>query len=171
VTNKAFYLKMAGLQQRLGKPWAEVSFAELPKGTGASFSQLTQQIQGSNPLLQTQMLASAKTVREAGTQVIDGVPTTHYTGTYNVAAALAKMPPSFRRTEQKTMKALGIKTVAFNAWIDAQHQVRRIVVSQQGGMEQVRVTMQVTGINQPISISYPPASQVTTIPASALRRA
>src|SRR5487761_1707641 len=169
LTNRAIYMKMALLSQQLHKPWAEIPFATLQRGTGVNLGQLIQQVQSNNPLVQTQMLASAKNVRAVGTQTIDGVKTTRYTGSYTVAAGIAKLPSSLRATERKGLAALGIKVVDFNAWIDAQHQMRKIVVAENGSTERMTVTLQVTSINRPVSVTIPPASQVATIPASALR--
>jgi hypothetical protein len=168
LTNRTIYLKMAVLSQELHKPWVKISFSQLQKGTGVNFSQLTQQVQSNNPLVQTRMLAAAKDVRKVGTQTIDGVSTTHYSGSYPVSAGLAKLPASLRAAEQKGLQTLGIKTVRFNVWIDGQHQTRKIVVTETGSVETIKVTMQVTGINHPVSVTLPPASQVATIPASAL---
>ena len=169
LTDKTIYLKMALLSQQLHKPWAAIPFSVLQQGTGINLSQLTQQVQNNNPLVQTQMLAGAKNVRAVGTQTIDGVRTTRYTGSYTVAAGIAKLPSSLRATERKGLAALGIKVVDFNAWIDAQHQMRKIVVAENGSTERMTVTLQVTSINRPVSVTIPPASQVATIPASALR--
>jgi hypothetical protein len=169
LTTRSIYLKMALLAQELHKPWVKISFSQLQQGTGINLSQLTQQVQSNNPLVQTQMLAAAKDVRAVGTQTIDGVRTTHYTGSYPVSAGLAKLPASVRAVEQKGLRTLGIKTVRFNLWIDGQHQTRKIVATETGSAERVTVTMQVTGINQPVSVTLPPASQVATIPASALQ--
>jgi hypothetical protein len=168
LTHRSIYLKMAPLSQQLHKPWAKISFSDLQQGTGVNLSQLTQQVQNSNPLMQTQMLAAAKDVRAVGTQTIDGVTTTHYTGTYSLSAGLAKLPASQRAVAQKGLQTLGVKTVRFNVWIDGQHQTRKIVVAEAGSVENMTMTMQVTGINQPVSVTLPPASQVATIPASAL---
>jgi hypothetical protein len=168
LTNRTIYLKMALLSQELHKPWVKISFSQLHQGTGISFSQLTQQVQSNNPLVQTGMLAAAKDVRKVGTQTIDGVSTTHYTGSYPVSAGLAKLPASERAVAQKAVQTLGIKTVHFDVWIDDQHQTRKIVAAETGSVETMKVTMQVTGINQPVSVALPPAGQVATIPASAL---
>jgi LppX/LprAFG-like lipoprotein len=169
LTGRTLYLKMPALAQQLGKPWVKFSFAQVQNGTGISLAQLIQQAQQNNPLVQTQMLTGATNVRLAGHQVIDGVPTTHYTGTYTVAAALAKLPSSLRATEQKGLSALGVTSVQFSVWIDGQHQARKILAHETGTSEQATVTLTVTGINQPITVTLPPASQVTTIPASALK--
>ena len=166
---RTLYLKMPALAQQLGKPWVKFSFAEFQHGTGISFAQIIQQAQQNNPLVQTQMLASAKNVRVVGHQVIDGVPTTHYTGTYTAAAALARLPSSLRATEQKGLQTLGVTSVQFSVWLDGQHQARKIVAYENGTSEQATVTLTVTGINQPITVTLPPRSQVASIPASALK--
>jgi len=164
LTGQAVYLKAPGLARRFGKPWAKVSFAEFQQRSGISFAELTQRMQQSNPLVYTQMLAAAKNVRVAGHQVIDGVPVTHYTGTFTAAAALARMPSSLRAFERQALRRLGVTSVQFSAWIDGQHQARKIIVYEKGTLEQVTATFTVTGINQPVSVTLPPASQVTAIP-------
>jgi hypothetical protein len=45
---------------------------------------------------------------------------------------------------------------------------RRLIMVEHGTGETVTVTLNVTGINQPVNVSLPPAGQVATIPASAL---
>ena len=167
LTSKTMYLKMAVLQRELGKPWVQVPFSEL-QGAGLNLGQFTSQIQNNNPLVQTQMLAAAKNVRKVGSETVNGVATTHYTGTYPVSAGLAKLPASARATAQKQLQSLGVQTVQFDVWIDGQHQTRKLVVTERGGQEQVSVTMNVTGINQPVDVAIPSASQVATVPASAL---
>jgi len=164
LTGHTLYIKVPGLARRIGKPWLKVSFAQIQKRTGISFTQIIQQAQQDNPLVQTQMLAGAKNVRVAGHQVIDGVPTTEYTGTFTVAAALARLPSTLRPVERAAMRKLGITSARFSVWIDGQHRSRKIIVSEQGTLEAVTLTMAVTSVNQPVSVAPPPANQVATIP-------
>ena len=168
VTTKTLYLKMASLQQSLGKPWAALPLSALSGRAGVNLSQLTQQAQQNNPMTDVQMLSSAKNLRALGTQTIAGTQTTHYSGSFSASAGLAKLPSGLRSTEQKALQTLGITTFDFNAWIDGQHQIRKIAVTEHGGSEQITATMQVTGYNQPLTVSLPPSSQVKKIPASTL---
>jgi hypothetical protein len=168
LTGQTVYLRMKALAQQLHKPWAEIQFSALRQGTGISLGQLTQQVQASSPLVQTQMLAAAKNVRVVGRQVIGGVRTTQYAGSYTAAAGVAALPPSLRATEARGMQALGIQVVSFNAWIDARHQARKIVVSENGSTEQVRVRLQITSINRGIDVSLPPPGQVAVVPPIAV---
>jgi hypothetical protein len=169
VTGQAVYMKMAALSQQLGKPWIVIPFSELKNGIGAEFSSLAQQAETSDPLVQTQMFTSAKDVRAVGTQVVGGVETTHYTGTYSASAGITKLPASLRALATTQLQTAGITQVHFDVWIDAQHQVRQITVTEQGKTEHTAITMQVTGTGQQVKVAIPPASQTATLPASALK--
>lgn len=169
ITGNAAYLKLSVLSQLTGgKSWLKVSFSELDKALGVNFEQLIQQAQNNSPLTQMQLLAGATGVRVVGTGTIGGVPVTEYSGSYTMSAALKRLPASLRsQVEQQATKA-GIRSVSFNAWLDSQQQVRKLVLVEHGTMEDMTVTMLVTSINQPVSIQLPPAADVATIPQSAL---
>jgi hypothetical protein len=67
------------------------------------------------------------------------------------------------------MQAMGLgPSETFKIWLDNQQQVRKLITSDRGSQEQATSTIQVTSINQPVSVALPPASQTATVPASAL---
>ena len=53
-------------------------------------------------------------------------------------------------------------------WLDDQQQVRKVISSAKGTSESVASTIVVTSVNQPVTATVPPASQVATVPASEL---
>lgn len=165
VTGHALYLKLAALGTMTGKPWIKISDAGLRHGSGATISQLLQGIENANPLAQTTMLTASKDLRKVGTQVINGVQTTHYAGSYPISKAFAKVPASLRSLTGPLLKSMGIKTVHFDTWIDGQHQVRKIITTEAGASTRITTTIVITAINQPVSIQQPPASQVATAPS------
>ena len=160
--SKAVYVKVPGVSQLTGKPWLEISFAELSGKLGASFEQLLQSMQNGNPLGQTKLFAAAKDVRAAGTQTIDGIQATRYTGSYSASSARAALPPSLRRLMGPGLNAL-TGDVQFTVWIDAQHHVRRMVEVEHVNGATVNSTIDITAINQPVHITTPPASQVAPL--------
>lgn len=168
VTGKTLYLKLAALQREVGKPWLAIPFAQMQHISGINLSQMIQQAQANNPLVQTRMLAVSKNVKVAGTQSIDGVATTEYTGSYPVSAGLDRLPASLRGMAQRQMQQLGITDMTFRVWIDGQHMTRKLVAHATGSSEQMTVQTQITGVNQATGISAPPHGQVATIPTSAL---
>jgi len=167
LNSDAIYLKMAQLAQTTGKPWVEIPASEVPELGGGSFGQLLQNDNG-NPLVQTQMLASSTNVKKVGTTTLNGVPVTEYTGTYPISAGLARLPASMRSQVSQQLQGLGLQTQNFQIWLDNSQQVRKVITTAQGSKEQVTSTIQVTSINQPVSVAIPPAAQTATVPASEL---
>ena len=168
VTAKAIYLKSPSFSAlaKPGRPWIGIPFSDLSGSLGSSLGNLLQNVQNGNPASQAKMLSASKNVRAVGTQVIDGVSTTHYTGTFKASAALAKLSPSLRKELAPGLKLItgGIR---FNAWIDAQHVVRRITEVYTVMGQTANATVNVTAVNQPVHIAPPPARRVTLPPAGA----
>jgi len=169
VSAKAIYLKSPAFAAlaKPGKPWIGIKFSDVPGNLGSSLQSLMQNVQNGDPASQTKMLAASKNVRAVGTQVIDGVSTTRYTGTFTPSAARATLSPSLRKELAPALKLI-TGDIRFNAWIDAQHEVRRITEVYTVMGETASVTMNVTAVNQPVHIRRPPASRTTVPSASAL---
>lgn len=162
LTGNAIYLKVRSLAKLVGKPWVKLSFASLKSGEGVSLAPLIHQMQGSNPLAVAQMFPSARNIRRAGSQVINGVPATEYTGTLQVGTALRRLEPDVRKLVGPAMAASGVTTATFRVWVDGQHQIRKLVEHQSGRHYQATVTMVVMSVNQPLHIRLP--RRVATLP-------
>ncbi len=164
VTSKDIYFKMAALAATTGKPWVKISLAGMSAASGASFSQLFQDLERSNPLAQARLLAVSKNAHQVGTQVVNGVSTTEYAGSYAAADALRELSPGSRKLLGPLLQALGSSTVRFHVWIDGQHLVRKFADTETISGQLVTTTMNVTSINQGLTISLPPASQISSLP-------
>ncbi len=167
VSAKALYLSSSILSVfngQTGKAWFEIPFASLSGNFGTSLTGLLQDVPNGNPLTQTKMLAAAKNVRSLGTQVINGVRTTHYTGSFTASAALASLSPALRKQVAPLLKMVS-GNIQFSAWIDAQHVVRRVTEVETVGGETVHSTINVTSVNRPVHVTPPPASE-TVVPKS-----
>jgi hypothetical protein len=164
LTGNAAYLKLSSIARLTGKPWTVIPYSALKKRTGASLAPLIRELQGNDPLAQSQMLAAAKDVREVGTATVAGVTTTGYTGTLNIRAALAKVSPALRKLLQPTLAATGITTARFTVWVDSQHEIRKLAETESGASYHVTTEIEITSINQPVHITVPPASQVASFP-------
>lgn len=165
VSAKAVYLKKPGGQH--GRPWVEIRFSELGGSLGSSISSLLQAAQNGNPAEQTQVLTASKNVHAVGTQVVNGVETTHYKGSVTASTALASLKPAVRKGLAPLMKLI-TGDIHFDVWIDAQHVTRRLVEVETVVGEPATVTVNVTAVNQPVQIIPPPASEVTILPKSQL---
>jgi hypothetical protein len=168
LTSQGLYMQMAQLRQATGKPWMMIPESQLKKAAGGAFNQLAQQAQQQNPLSSAQMLAAAQNVKQTGTGTVAGVPVTRYSGVISVQQALTKLNPQLRKQAQQQFASQGIRTIPFTAAVDSHHQVRQVdeQISGKGGKATVSFT--ITGLNQPVNIQQPPASQVSQAPASML---
>jgi hypothetical protein len=164
LTTKVAYLKIPGLGST-GKPWVKLSLAG-KNGTGAALGQLLQSAENSNPANQTAALTASKDLRKTGTEVINGIPTTRYEGSYSVADQLKKMPPALRKITSQSIAALGVTKVQFTIWIDGQHQMRRVITVEKGSSSTITTKLDIISINQPVNVTVPPPSQVTSAPAN-----
>jgi hypothetical protein len=170
ITPSSVYIKLSLLTQALhtSKPWIAIPFSALSKATGVNLGSLFSQLQTSSPLNQSQLFAGATNVKKVGTSVIDGVPVTEYSGSVSMTAALAKLPASVRSSLGADIQKAGINSAKFTEWVDAQHQVRKVVVTESGSLFSETITTTVNSINQPVNVQTPPASQTTSLPASVL---
>ena len=158
LTGTDMYFSEPGLS---GKTWTKFALSAL-KGPSASFAQLVQSMQSNNFTSQIQLFSAAKDAHEVGTQTIGGVPTTEYAGTFRASDGLNALTPSARKILGPQLQKLGDSVISFHEWIDAQHQVRQVVENETVQGHAVTTTMNVTGINQPVQIAVPAASEVTT---------
>ena len=169
ITPGGLYIRMSSLSQMTGKHWVKIPSSEFNAAGGLNLSQLLQQAQNTNPLVQTQMLAGATDVRTVGTSVLGGVTVTEYTGTYPMTAAIARLPASERAKVSQLVEQEGIASVDFKVWVDNQHQVHKMIITEQGSTFSETFTMSVTSMNQPLNTALPPASDVASIPPGVLK--
>ena len=164
LTTKVAYLKIPGLGST-GKPWVKLSLAG-KNGMGAALGQLLQSAENSNPANQTLALTASKDLRKTGTEVINGIPTTRYEGSYSVADEMKKLPPGLRKITSQSIAALGITKVHFTIWIDGKHQMRRVITVEKGSSSTITTKLDILAINQPVNVTVPPPSQVTSAPGN-----
>lgn len=146
----------------LSATWTKLSRSALKGPAAASFGKLIQGMQSNDFANQQQMLAAAKNVHEAGTQTIDGVQTTEYDGSIRASDAINALSPSVRDILGPQLKTLGDSIISFREWIDGQHHVRQVIENETVKGNNVTTTMNITGINQPVQVTLPSASQVTS---------
>ncbi|WP_301173942.1 DUF6612 family protein [Actinomadura geliboluensis] len=160
------YMKMPMLSQLPGggggKPWLKFSLDELSKQSGMNLDQMLQQSRQMDPVQNTKMLTASKDAREVGEETIDGVKTTHYTGTYRMEDAIAKLPPEQQEAYRKTLAQVGMQSMHFDLWVDGQQLPRQMTMkSDQGAQGDLTVTTKYRDFGKPVQIDEPPASQVT----------
>jgi hypothetical protein len=170
VTPSTIYIKWSYLTQMLqvSKPWLTTPVSSASKSSGINLSQILGQATGSGPLTQSQMLQGATSVRQVGTGSVDGVPVTEYTGTLPLAKGISYVSGAAKTQLQQAMASAGFTDETFTVWIDGQHTVRKVLVTEAGKELTDTITTTLTSINQPVNITVPSASQTAALSSTDL---
>ena len=170
LTPSNLYLKYPALTQELGtgKPWLAVPVSALSKSSRVDISQLFSQATSTSPLNESQMLADASNVRKVGTETLNGVPVTEYSGTVSLDKGLQYLSGSFKTSMQQEIAAAGLTSATFTVWVDGQQVMRKAVITENGTVLTEVITVTISTLNQPVNIQVPAADQTTPLPSGAL---
>ena len=161
--DRAMYMKFPFATGKLpgGKQWVKVDLGKAAAAAGVdlgSFDNFDPK-QG----LQ-QLLASGKTTK-VGTETIDGVETTQYHATIDLANA-AKLSGADRKKLQKLLKGMNGQ-LPVDVWIDNDGRVRResMTFDFGGGLlnAHASMVMNFTDFGAPVEVTVPPAGQVSDL--------
>ena len=128
-------------QEARSKPWAAV-----PSPAGAA-SAGQPGISNPNPLQDIELLFNSDDFHNVGTQVVNGVSTTEYQGSYPASDALKGLKPS----EIKSIGSSIHGPIDETVWIDGQHQLRRVTTTEHVSSVNIVITMNITQVNVPLT--------------------
>jgi outer membrane lipoprotein-sorting protein len=159
--DKVIYMKSAQLSQATGgKPWLKLDVGRQAQQSGLNLDALMNQSQQVNPAEQTKMLTASKDVKKVGEETINGVKTTHYTGSITVAEAMAKLDAKTRQQLQKVYQQVGAKKIFFDLWADGQQLPRKLTTKIAIPQGNTSNTIIYEDYGSPVNVSAPPADQV-----------
>lgn len=176
----AMYMKMpASLTSKLpgGKSWIEIDLAKLKGAAGGTG--LSSLMSGDNQMTDPGQYfdylraVSSGSLQDLGSATVNGVQTTHYRAAVDLSKLVDAVPAAERAAMAKALalmeKATSGATMPIDVWIDSNHLVRRIVLTE---------TMSVAGKTETVDLqedfpeygpqpapAIPPASQVTNLSA------
>jgi hypothetical protein len=178
VDNGTLYLKvpatgMAALD--VSTPWVSLNLSALTRAKlGQSYQQLVSDGQQS-PAQSLAILqnASSSGVQMVGTATLFGVNTTEYRTTVDLnklASASGKpaLAPAIKNLESK----YHVSSIPVEVWLDGQRRIRRLVETVKvqpstGPAVSANITVNIEAFDVPVTVTPPPASQVTDITAKA----
>jgi hypothetical protein len=109
-----------------GKSWIKFDAGALAaKATGTDLSSIFAG-QGSDPTSGLRLLAGAKQVTKAGSEVVRGTPTTHFHVIVDVNRAADAAQPQARDAMRKLADLYVNKTFPIDVWLDGQSRLRRL---------------------------------------------
>jgi hypothetical protein len=156
------YMRLGFLSSQLpgGKQWIKLDVSKLGKSAGLDLSQLMSGSQLQPTDLLSMLEAEGATVDKRGPATVDGVATTRYHVTIDLAKALQSQGLTGPLLSGVAAK---MKTVSENVWIDKDGLVRRVGLgykSPEAGAPRMAMTMDISDYGAHVTIAAPPSSQV-----------
>lgn len=171
LVDKAMYLgggaEMA--KEMDGKRWMKFDLSGSEAGKeldqmGSSTSQAEQ-----NPAAESAFLTGAKDVKKVGSQKVDGVETTHYSGTVTLAdlrASLKDAKADARKQREKSIKQyekLGVDKLTMDMWIDGDDHTKQFRMKGDAEKGPLDMTITFLDYNKPVDVKAPPAKEVADL--------
>lgn len=164
------YMKDAALTGALGgKTWVSFDLSDMG-ALGSTMSAETGTLKNANPANLIESMLVADNLADLGPQTVDGVQTTHYSGTINPATAYdnpeAKkyLTPTQIQQLQSAASTAGSSTEKIDLWLASDGLPVRIVIVDSTSAGTTTSSMDFSGWGQPVDISAPPAAEVGTMP-------
>ncbi|WP_018564783.1 hypothetical protein [Streptomyces sp. PsTaAH-124] len=122
-----------------------------------------------NPATESTFLTGAKDLRKVGSETVEGVETTHYTGTVALADLGKPQPgesPEVAKTREKSLeqyKGMGVDKVTMDAWIDGKDQTRQFRMRGTAAKGPLDMTITFLDTNKPVKVAAPPAGETVDL--------
>jgi len=150
-----------------GARWVKVDLSKVGAVASMGLPSLTMGVVNPAQILEY-LRAHGGSITTVGSETLDGVPTTRYRVTLNLAKVAEGLPESERSAARAAIEQLssqtGVSSVPFDVWIDGQQHVRRIeanistdVVGQHVGAQLI---VNLSGFGQTPTVTAPAASEV-----------
>ncbi|MFD4138863.1 MULTISPECIES: LppX_LprAFG lipoprotein [unclassified Streptomyces] len=144
-----------------GKNWMKFDLAALKKAGGedpmAGLSRQAEQ----NPAKDSAALTASKDLKKVGEETIDGVKTTHYSGTLTLDAmrdSLKGEDAATRKSREQSLKdyeKLGAKSLTMDMWIDENDQTKQFRTRSTTDKGPLDVVIKFLAVNKPVTVKAP----------------
>ncbi|MFH9062205.1 DUF1396 domain-containing protein [Streptomyces coeruleorubidus] len=170
LVDKAMYLgggaEMA--KEMDGKTWMKFDLSG--SDAGKEMDQLGSANQAEqNPAAESTFLTGAKDVKKVGSEKVEGVETTHYTGTFTLAelrASLKGKDASIRENREKSIKQyekMGVEKFTMDTWIDGDDHTKQFRMKGAADKGPLDMTITFLDYNKPVNVAAPPAKDVADL--------
>ncbi|GAA2253342.1 lipoprotein [Streptomyces indiaensis] len=122
-----------------------------------------------NPAAESTFLTGAKDVKKVGSEEVEGVETTHYSGTVtldDLRASLKDEKAETRKQREKSIKQyekLGIDKFTMDMWVDGEDHTKQFRMKGQADKGPMDMTITFLDYNKPVTVTAPPAKDVADL--------
>ena len=163
------YMKIPALSSELGgKPWAKVGLGTMGS-LGSTLQSLVDSAKNTDPAAQLQPLLASGDLKKVGTETVDGVQATHYSGTVDPATAFSSSQAAKNLTADQIaqiksmLSSAGVTSEKIDVWVGSDGLPVEETISMTTSAGAEKVDLHMSGWGQPISVAAPPAGQVADI--------
>lgn len=167
------------------RPWVSVNLNQVDEAKlGKSITQLSTENSDNPAQILSNLAGVSNSVVKVGDATIDGVDTSEYKATIDLAKEAAKVTAKdgskAGQAISQEAQTLGTKTLPVLVWVDSKGLVRQISekvpipaasARASNGSGSATITMTFSDFGAPIVLTPPPASQVANITAQAIQQA
>jgi len=165
LSNGMAYLRSPFFMSAYHHRWIEGTVSNLSSSSGVNLGPLLALLEGSSPVMQTQLFPYGSNMRYMGRSFFDGYRMREYGGHYVLADILSHLPSSMQPTVQSWMNS-GLSMTRFRAWMDPSHMVRKLVLIETVNGTRFTITLTLDSVNQAMHIAMPPAAVVFILPGT-----
>jgi hypothetical protein len=162
-TPNEIYVKAGTLVPNAPKPWVGIPMSDL-----GALGPMLRSAANTSPMTQARMFLASTHLTVVGHQVINGVRTTGYRGSFTATQALNladKLAPS--SAQQLLAQAASLLTgdIHFTIWVGPGPLIRKYHVVETVAGYRVTTTCTIDWFNRPVHIWVPPARDVVSLPS------
>ncbi|MFE4828957.1 DUF6612 family protein [Streptomyces sp. NPDC056672] len=150
-----------------GKSW--MKFPMDPSGEGSAAAGLPSQFD-QNPAEESASLTAADDLKKVGEETVDGVATTHYTGTLTLADLRESLKDekdakAKERREKglKDYEDMGVDKLTMDMWIDKGDLTKQVRIQGAAKKGPLDLTIKFLAYNKPVTVKAPPASETVDL--------
>ncbi|MET9680168.1 DUF1396 domain-containing protein [Streptomyces coeruleorubidus] len=151
-----------------GKTWMKFDLSG--SDAGKELDQLGSANQAEqNPAAESTFLTGAKDVKKVGSEKVEGVETTHYTGTVTLKelrASLKEGKADTREQREKSIKQyekLGVDKLTMDIWVDGDDHTKQFRMKGAADKGPLDMTITFLDYNKPVNVTAPPAKDVADL--------
>lgn len=150
-----------------GKTWIKFDMSALGEeglGEGSGVGQADQ-----NPATESTFLTGAEDVKKVGTETVDGVKTTHYSGTVTLDTLRDSFKDEDKATREKREKSvqqyekMGIDKLTMDMWVDGDDHTKQFRMKGDATKGTLDMTITFLDYNKPVTVTAPPAKDTTDL--------
>ena len=151
-----------------GKQWISLSLDQMGS-FGKTFAAEIDVVKNTNPQQLLEPLLASGDLTEVGTETVDGVSATHYSGTvdpataFDTAQAKQYLTPAQIQELQQLDSAAGSTKQKIDAWVGSDGLPVRITAADTGATGTTTVQLDFSGWGKPVTVTAPPSNQVLNV--------